>query len=240
MLRLTSPPAGARAGSNRSTSPDGGEGSGGAASEGFDPAQPATTRTRRASGVAAACLRIRPPHEWSHGDLISTMQPVLTCGTSHCRAVSDGLPTRQVGTEDEPHPAVDPMPTPRGLASVVLAGRATTVPFTTDVSGRKRTPTNPTATMTCAVRRLARWQPRPIWLWEQGVGWVRLASALPYPAGRPRSLVAEDRSARGVRDRTGPDSPRSRSCSRDLTRDARDEVTQDGMTPQYPASSTAW
>jgi len=53
---------------------------------------------------------------------------------------------------------------------VVLGGRATTVPFTTDASGRKRTPTdNPTAAMTCAVRRLARWRPRPIWLWEQGV-----------------------------------------------------------------------
>jgi hypothetical protein len=45
----------------------------------------------------------------------------------------------------------------RGSATVVLAGRATNVPFTTDASGRKRTPTdNSTAAMTCAVRRLGR------------------------------------------------------------------------------------
>ena len=42
-------------------------------------------------------------------------------------------------------------------ATVVLTGRATTVPFTADVNGRKRTPTdNPPAAMTCAVRHLAR------------------------------------------------------------------------------------
>ena len=56
-----------------------------------------------------------------------------------------------------------------GPTYVVLIGRATTVPFTTDASGRMRTPTdNPTAAMTCAVRRLARWLPCSIWLWEQG------------------------------------------------------------------------
>jgi hypothetical protein len=60
-------------------------------------------------------------------------------------------------TKDGPHPAVDLMPTLRGSATVVLAGRATNVPFTTDASGRKRTPTdNSTAAMTCAVRRLGR------------------------------------------------------------------------------------
>jgi hypothetical protein len=54
--------------------------------------------------------------------------------------------------------AVDLMPTLRGPAIVVLAGRATTVPFTTVPSGCKWIPTdNPTATMTCAVRRLAKW-----------------------------------------------------------------------------------
>jgi hypothetical protein len=58
-----------------------------------------------------------------------------------------------------------------GSATVVLTGRATTMPFTTDASGRKRTPTdNPTATRACAVRRLARWRPHPIWLCKQGRG----------------------------------------------------------------------
>jgi hypothetical protein len=54
----------------------------------------------------------------------------------------------------------------------VARGRsaATTVPFTTDASGRMRTPTdNSTAATTCAVRRLARWPTCPIWLCKQGV-----------------------------------------------------------------------
>jgi len=56
------------------------------------------------------------------------------------------------------------------LPYVVLIGRATTVPFTTDASGRMRTPTdNPRLPTTCAVHRLARWRPCPIWLWEQEV-----------------------------------------------------------------------
>jgi hypothetical protein len=71
------------------------------------------------------------------------------------------------------------MPTLRGHATVVLAGRATTVPFTTDLSGRKRTPTDiPMGTVTCAVRRQARWRPRPIWLCKQGVSSSRLRPVL--------------------------------------------------------------
>ena len=55
------------------------------------------------------------------------------------------------------------MPTPQGPATVVVTGRATTVPFTTDASGPQRTPTdNPTAAITCAVHSLARWRSRPI------------------------------------------------------------------------------
>ena len=62
------------------------------------------------------------------------------------------------------------MPTPQGPATVVVTGRATTVPFTTDASGPQRTPTdNPTAAITCAVHSLARWRSRPIWLCKQGV-----------------------------------------------------------------------
>ena len=71
------------------------------------------------------------------------------------------------------------MPTLRGPATVVLAGRATTVPFTTDLSGRKQTPTDiPMGTVTCAVRRQARWRPRPIWLCKQGVSSSRLRPVL--------------------------------------------------------------
>jgi hypothetical protein len=44
----------------------------------------------------------------------------------------------------------------QATTNVALTGRATTVPFTTDTSGCKRTPTdNLTAAMTCAVRCLA-------------------------------------------------------------------------------------
>jgi hypothetical protein len=76
-------------------------------------------------------------------------------------------------------PRVDLMPTLRGPATVVLAGRATTVPFTTDLSGRKRTPTDiPMGAVTYAVRRQARWRPRPIWLCKQGVSSSRLRPVL--------------------------------------------------------------
>jgi hypothetical protein len=77
---------------------------------------------------------------------------------------------------DGPHPTIGLMPSLRGPATVILTGRATTVPFTTDASGRKRTPTdNPAATMTCTVRRLAGWRPRPIWLCKQEVAGSNLA-----------------------------------------------------------------
>jgi hypothetical protein len=59
--------------------------------------------------------------------------------------------------------------------------------------------------MTCAVRHLARWQPRPNWLRKLVVGWSRLASALPCPADRSgpwsRRTGAPQASAAG-RDRT--------------------------------------
>jgi hypothetical protein len=110
-----------------------------------------------------------------------------TAGSNPTRRLprADG-PCQQVRRlRDGPHPAVDLMPTAARPATVVLTGRATTVPFTTDASGCKRTPTdNPTAAMTCAVRSLARWRSCPIWLCKQEVGWSRLASALPCPAGR--------------------------------------------------------
>jgi hypothetical protein len=51
-----------------------------------------------------------------------------------------------------PHPAVELVPTLPGRTSVVLAGRATTVPFTAVLTGPQRTITgNATAASTCAV-----------------------------------------------------------------------------------------
>jgi hypothetical protein len=85
----------------------------------------------------------------------------------------------------------------------------TSVPFTTDASGRMRTRTdNPTAAMTCAVRHLARWQPRPNWLCQLVVGWSRLASALPCLADRSgpwsRRTGAPQASAAGRDRNLGP------------------------------------
>ena len=78
-------------------------------------------------------------------------------------------------------------------------------------NGRERlqadTHGQPTAAMTCAVRSLARWRSCPIWLCKQEVGWSRLASGPCRARPADRSLVAEDRSAAGVRDQTGPDQP---------------------------------
>ena len=57
----------------------------------------------------------------------------------------------------EPHPAVELVPTLPGSTNVVLAGRATTVPFTAVLTGPERTATdNAIATLTCAVRYLRR------------------------------------------------------------------------------------
>jgi hypothetical protein len=52
----------------------------------------------------------------------------------------------------------------------VLAGRATSVPFTTVITGFQRTTTdNAMVRSTSAAPCLRRWQSWPIWLREQGV-----------------------------------------------------------------------
>jgi hypothetical protein len=55
-----------------------------------------------------------------------------------------------------------------------------------------------------ARRALSTMKSQPTWFANDEQGGSRQASALPCPAGRS-VLVAEDRSAAGVRDRTGPD-----------------------------------
>jgi hypothetical protein len=61
-------------------------------------------------------------------------------------------------------------PLPPGASIVLLAGRATSVPFTAVLNGSQWTTTdNTSAASTCAVPHPRRSQQRPIWLWEQGV-----------------------------------------------------------------------
>jgi hypothetical protein len=85
-----------------------------------------------------------------------------------------------VGDAGRPAAAVAKPPTAtshqiRFLVPVVLAGRATSVPFTAVLAGRKRTTTDNTkAPSTCDVPCLRRWRSRPIWLCKQGVSENRL------------------------------------------------------------------
>ncbi len=59
--------------------------------------------------------------------------------------------------------------------------------------------------------------------------------------GRPiRSLVAEDWSAGGVRDRTGPEPPMLTKLLRRRAATPRGESVQDGTALRHPPSSKAW
>jgi hypothetical protein len=90
--------------------------------------------------------------------------PTATAGPETSLANEAGVARAEL------HPSVELMPTPPGRMNVFLVGRATSVPFTAVPTGPERTTTdNATQAMTCAVRRLARWRPCPIWLWEQEV-----------------------------------------------------------------------
>jgi hypothetical protein len=64
----------------------------------------------------------------NHGEGPSSDTLVCLNGIRCCRAAFGNLPTRQVVTEDGPHPPVEPEPSPPGASIVVLAGRATRVP----------------------------------------------------------------------------------------------------------------
>jgi hypothetical protein len=75
-----------------------------------------------------------------------------------------------VVTEDGPHPTLKVEPTTQPDTRAILAGRATSVPFTAVMTGPPRTTTdNHEAASTSAVPRPRRSQQRPNWLWEQGV-----------------------------------------------------------------------
>jgi hypothetical protein len=59
--------------------------------------------------------------------------------------------------------------------------------------------------------------------------------------GRPiRSLVAEDRSAGGVRDRTGPEPPMLTKLLTARAATPRDERVHDGTSLRHPPSLKAW
>jgi hypothetical protein len=67
---------------------------------------------------------------------------------------------------------------------------------------------------------------------------ARIGLAVP---GRPiRSLVAEDRSAGGVRDRTGPEGPMLMRLLTERAATPWDARVQDGTALRHPPSSTAW
>jgi hypothetical protein len=69
--------------------------------------------------------------------------------------------------------------------TVVLAGRATTVPFTAVLTGHQRTiADNATATSTCTRSLPSQVTSRADLALQAGGRWSRLASALPCPAGR--------------------------------------------------------
>jgi hypothetical protein len=75
-----------------------------------------------------------------------------------------------VVTEGGPHPPVEAEPTAPRRARVILAGRATSVPFTAVLNSPERTTTdNHEAASTCTIPCPRRSQQRPNWLWEQGV-----------------------------------------------------------------------
>ena len=88
-------------------------------------------------------------------------------------ASPSGSCPRGGGTEDRPYPTLQVGADGGPCTGLILAGRATIVPFTTDMTGPERTATdNARAASTCAVPCLRRPRARPIWLWEQGVEWV--------------------------------------------------------------------
>jgi hypothetical protein len=79
------------------------------------------------------------------------------------------LANHAVVAEDEPHPQLRLVLTLPGFARVILAGRATSVPFTPVPTGHQGTTTdNAKAVATCAASFLRRSGSRPIRLWEQG------------------------------------------------------------------------
>src|SRR5215211_5040030 len=72
------------------------------------------------------------------------------------------------------------------------------------------------------------------------VGMGRGGIGLAVPGRPSRSLVAEDRSAAGVRDRTGPEPPMLTRLLTGRATTPRDERVQDGTTLRRPPSVKAW
>jgi hypothetical protein len=67
------------------------------------------------------------------------------------------------------------------VCEIILAGRATSVPFAAVMAGPERTTrNNPEAVSTCAVLSSRRSQSCPIWLWEHGVAAAPLMRRFTY------------------------------------------------------------
>jgi hypothetical protein len=78
-------------------------------------------------------------------------------GPEGCRGPFWALAHEAVVTEDGPHPLVEAQPTAPRYARVILAGRATSVPFTAVLNGPEQTTTdNAEMPSTCAVPCLRR------------------------------------------------------------------------------------
>jgi hypothetical protein len=95
---------------------------------------------------------------------------------------SDSCP-RGGGHQGRASPSGQAEPTAPRCARVILAVRATSVPFTAVLTGPQRTTTdNNEPALTCTVPRPRRSWHRPIWLWEQGVNVADVAIELSQAA----------------------------------------------------------
>jgi hypothetical protein len=145
-----------------------------------------------------------------------------------------------VVTEDGSHRTVTIKPTAQPDTGVILGGHATTVPFASVLTGPQRTTTdNHEAASTCAAPILAGDSSARSGFGSRG----SVGRGLHRPCrARPadRSLVAEDRSAEGVCDQTGPEPPMLTRLLTGRAATPRDERVQHGTMLRRPPSVAAW
>jgi hypothetical protein len=102
------------------------------------------------------------------------------------------LPSRQLVTQDAPHPTAELVPTPPSFTTVVLAGPATSMSLTAVVSPADRRGRH------CDGEGLRCFP-------SSRCSRARIGLAAPGPP--TRFVIAEDQSARGVRERTDSELP---------------------------------
>jgi hypothetical protein len=122
-------------------------------------------------------------------------------GTGRAAAPSATACQRCSGHRGRASPTVEVGANASRSARVILAGRATSVPFTAFPTGTERTTTdNAKAASPSAVGFLRRSQSRPIWLWEQVVPLIEVCIGLGVP-GRPADPVFRADPVAGKEDR---------------------------------------